>query len=968
MTANCLGRRRTLVHGALVALGTMAALGLFGPRSPAAEAGDEAPIPGLATTCAACHKEAAVAWATSIHRRTVGAPQIPEERQGCAACHLGASEHLADLTDEMKRPSLAGLEGDALASICLRCHKGGQQILWDLSPHVAVEQACLSCHDPHGGVGTSMLRAREPELCEECHPTQVAEGSLPSHHPIAEGKMVCTDCHNVHGEQRRGTLPAASTPEMCFKCHAEKAGPFIFGHPPVTEDCATCHKPHGAQNDYLLVQDQPMLCLQCHPGHSDGHRSPLVGADASTPEGLAQGELAIRAFYDRCTSCHSRIHGTDLPSGTGNGTFMPGGLLEPPDSGAASLHPVSAASLDPSLWGFSGIDFARFDEDGNQNFVREYDGRNYDVPAPEILITKFGEKDDFRLEATDLARGDQDVSLRFGNHSYDVQVRQSALTHRLGRYNDPIDGAGLVDLAGATVEVTDRAGGKNDYHLDRTTFDLRLAARHPRLSQVKWMVNAWQEAETGSQQFLFLERCGSCHKVQTTEPLDRITTITQAGFEVDLPTSAIRYLRENRSFDNRAPEGFNDFPGVSRVFSGSAPLFGVASTSSSINDLRGAAQLGDRISAAALWRTDERDNQFGGGQLDVRSTGGGLNWALSKDLDVGVSFIGRSLDVSKIEAGVSRDRDTTRVDLRYTGLPGSTLSVGYAKEKVDRVPIEHELIPLRSDSDVWRATLISRVTPKTRLQVNYRATDTEVEDFFDLASPPEHFPSRLIGFPNDGKVFSGVLSHSLSNRTLVSAMYSKRDDTYDVSVPELAVARSEEQETRTTGLQFVHNPGRRARVSASYYRQEGSTRSDVTYGTDDYTLEPPVVPADVVFPPIDAVAAFDYDAKIGLVDASVWATSRLRLFGRYAQTKSEGRQTAFDIGDYLDQNPDLNGVDVEFHPFDIDIVDRWIGVGYLLNSHTEVVLSHQRRSWDNASDPTQDGDYGIWRLGVRAEF
>ncbi len=943
--------------------------GLVAPPAQFAKAEKEAPIPGLGATCAACHAETAAAWAKTLHRRTVGAPQLAEDKQGCAACHTKAAMHLEDPTVEANRPKLSGLSADQVADMCLVCHRGGTQMLWSLSPHQTAEKACLSCHDPHGGVGTAMLKAPEPQLCQECHPTQVAEGSLPSHHPIAEGKMVCSDCHNVHGEQR-GALPEASTGEMCYKCHAEKAGPFIFEHPPVTEDCATCHKPHGSQNDFLLVQDQPMLCLQCHPGHSDGHRSPLISSDPNTPEGLAQGELGIRAFYDRCTSCHGRIHGTDLPSGTGNGTFMPGAPLERVESAAAGHRDLSAAStaMDQSLWGFGGIEFGRFDEDDNQNYVREYDGRNYDVPSPTIEITRFTDKDDLHLAVTDLARGDQEVSLRFGNNHYDVQLKQSALTHRLGRYNDPIDGEGVISFPGNAAEVTDRASGKDDYHLDRTTFDLRLAARHPKLSQVKWLANAWQETESGSQQFLFLERCANCHKIQVTEPIDRKTTITQLGFQVDLRSSAIRYLRENREFDNRAPESFNNFPGVSIMFRGLAPLFGVAGTSSDINDLRAASQLGEKVSAGALWRTNERDDRLGGGQLEARSAGGGLSWSAAPDLKVGISFIGRSLDVSRIEDGVSRDRDSTRVDLRYTGWQSSSVSVGYAKEKVSRDPIGEELVPLESDANIWRATLISRLTPKTRLQLNYRATDTDISDFFEVASPPAHFPSRLIGLPNDGKAFSGVVSHNFTDRTLLSAMYSKYDNSYEVKVANLDIARSSDQETKTSGLQLVHNPGRRARVSASYYHQEGDARTDTTYGGEDFILTPPTVPADVVFPPIEGEAAFDYDAKIGLLDASFWATSRLRLFGRFAQTKSEGQQTDYEIGDYLDQDPDLDGVALIFHPFDIDIVDRWIGVGYVLNPRTELVLSHQRRSWDNDSDPTQDGSYSVWRLGVRGEF
>jgi len=40
----------------------------------------------------------------------------------------------------------------------------------------------------------------------------------------------------------------------------------------------------------------------------------------------------------------------------------------------------------------------------------------------------------------------------------------------------------------------------------------------------------------------------------------------------------------------------------------------------------------------------------------------------------------------------------------------------------------------------------------------------------------------------------------------------------------------------------------------------------------------------------------------------------------------------------------------------------------LLDPRTEITLSHQGRSWENPADPTQDGSYDAWRLGLRKGF
>jgi len=91
----------------------------------------------------------------------------------------------------------------------------------------------------------------------------------------------------------------------------------------------------------------------------------------------------------------------------------------------------------------------------------------------------------------------------------------------------------------------------------------------------------------------------------------------------------------------------------------------------------------------------------------------------------------------------------------------------------------------------------------------------------------------------------------------------------------------------------------------------------------------------------------------------------LRIFGRYALTHSNGEVIANDIGDYLDQNPDLNGINLLFNPFDIRVTDQWLGVSYLLDPFTELALSWEKRAWINRSDATQDGHYDLWRIGVR---
>jgi DmsE family decaheme c-type cytochrome len=150
----------------------------------------------------------------------------------------------------------------------------------------------------------------EPYVCYKCHAKTYAQFSLPSHHPVKEGKMVCSDCHDPHGKHE-GNLNEPTLNMVCYRCHADKQGPFAYEHPPVTENCAICHNPHGTVANNMLHQPTTFLCLRCHTGHRTSPRGPnhtgLLG-DVGTNPGLQA------AFFTDCTQCHSQIHGSDVPS------------------------------------------------------------------------------------------------------------------------------------------------------------------------------------------------------------------------------------------------------------------------------------------------------------------------------------------------------------------------------------------------------------------------------------------------------------------------------------------------------------------------------------------------------------------------------------------------------------------------------------------------------------------------------
>jgi DmsE family decaheme c-type cytochrome len=137
----------------------------------------------------------------------------------------------------------------------------------------------------------------------------------PSHHPLREEKMQCTNCHNPHGTQTAKLISANSVNDKCYECHAEKRGPFLWEHPPVHENCLNCHDPHGSPHEPLLLVKKPLLCQRCH---SDAfHPRQLLaipqGSNGKPSTSVYQQPAMLQ--YRACTNCHVMIHGSNSPSG-----------------------------------------------------------------------------------------------------------------------------------------------------------------------------------------------------------------------------------------------------------------------------------------------------------------------------------------------------------------------------------------------------------------------------------------------------------------------------------------------------------------------------------------------------------------------------------------------------------------------------------------------------------------------------
>lgn len=269
-------------------------------------------------TCTKCHDETEKYPVLSILKSkhaVMADARTPFADQACVICHGPSEAHLTKPAEGHPRTP-AGIAFGAQAAtpaieqnaVCLRCHERGARTHWKGGAHEFQGLACTACHTVHTGRDPVLAKTTQPDVCFSCHREKRAEIFRPSSHPIREGKVACSDCHDSHGSTGPKLLVRGTLNETCYVCHAEKRGPFLWEHAPVREDCTICHTPHGSVHAPLLKNRGPWLCQQCHLAQ-------FHPSTAYSGTGLPGGAPSQQLLAKNCLNCHSQVHGSNHPSG-----------------------------------------------------------------------------------------------------------------------------------------------------------------------------------------------------------------------------------------------------------------------------------------------------------------------------------------------------------------------------------------------------------------------------------------------------------------------------------------------------------------------------------------------------------------------------------------------------------------------------------------------------------------------------
>jgi len=256
-------------------------------------------------TCKTCHEDIYNGWEKTPHWKTTLDTKGGPSHQGCEGCHGPGSAHVEGGGDVTKIFTFKDASTKEITERCLTCHAGGSEHMNALnSEHTKNDVSCISCHSPHHAETRQYLLVKaQPELCYSCHLQQEPQFEMPFHHRVNEGLIQCSDCHNVHGSELSKQVRMASTQDaVCFKCHTDKQGPFVYEHAAVkVNGCVSCHTAHGGPNPHMLkVSNVNLLCLQCH----------TTSSFSSAPGAPSFHNQA--SFFQSCVLCHVAAHGSNF--------------------------------------------------------------------------------------------------------------------------------------------------------------------------------------------------------------------------------------------------------------------------------------------------------------------------------------------------------------------------------------------------------------------------------------------------------------------------------------------------------------------------------------------------------------------------------------------------------------------------------------------------------------------------------
>ncbi len=259
---------------------------------------------------------------------------------GAAAQSAAHAKHPAKKTSEL--PGAVPGAKYVGSDTCKTCHDDLYSQHFEGTPHFALTKekdghGCEDCHGPGsahvdgGGDVTKIIRfsqlspAQASQRCLQCHESSLENVDFNRSVHLKNG-VGCLACHSPHHSTQPDYLLKNQQALLCYGCHATQKAEFERPYRHRVDvglvQCSDCHNPHGTfvAKQLRTAAGQFPVCTKCHsetmgpfvfehvPVKQEGCTSCHTPHGSTNPRLLRVSQVNLL-----CLQCHSPTFGSNVP-------------------------------------------------------------------------------------------------------------------------------------------------------------------------------------------------------------------------------------------------------------------------------------------------------------------------------------------------------------------------------------------------------------------------------------------------------------------------------------------------------------------------------------------------------------------------------------------------------------------------------------------------------------------------------
>lgn len=612
---------------------------------------------------------------------------------------------------------------------------------------------------------------------------------------------------------------------------------------------------------------------------------------------------------------------------------------------------------------------------GNQDWVQEYDGRKFDMAVGVEKFEAYGYNGPlaYSLQANDLTLADEDV--RFNGmyaNTFGIKLSTSALTHRRAPYYGA--NSWLVGTPGAGLDPYVKIGDANPSFLIKrrvNQFDIRTTPESTKA--IRLVLENWQQTKTGPTQVV--ARFGSpSAKRSAVIQTDSVTTSTTLGADAAIGReSAINFRNIESQYEQRAGRG------VAGTVTGVKPLDRLtrvdSKTSTQVYKLRTKLGKSTYVTGAQTYsrRTDPNAPNpaiaasstlpaIPSGSLAANTTST-TNLAVTTLLGDSTTITagykrydqkGNAYNYERSELAVGKNKESVTIDATYTGIKKTYLKAGYESQTTNYKLGEDPAAPWLNTSNkanIFRAGLRMHPTDKLNIQSNFENWDGNSAVFQ--------------GTKKDRTKFDFNTTYMLKDNLAIYGIYNQtKDKNGDIRIdPVPIVGTAADVLTRFAAAGQNYKGDLTSTIIGSWFAVNSQLTLDLSWSNIGTRAQSLWVLAVSGTDQQDGLVPFNTDNDQWNVGATYQINPVWRVRCAYLDSASRGKATI---------HPKAGTSVAAFGPDWLPISvhqEAWsLGLSREISKNDSLDIDFSLASFNDKVDPSNSGDFGLWRIGWTRSF